>query len=143
MNCDATVYTPAIITVLATERKSAQISSLSLLEAASTRSLTSLTVCLFLLLLKVGLVLSSGSFLAFCFVFSFSLFSFSSSSLGSVLLACSVGHLSFLLSLVHHTFLQLLCRSLLLSSLSCAPFFNDHDCLLQLLFSCHFYYTIV
>ena len=77
MNCDATVYTPAIIAVLATERKSAQISSLSLLEAASTRSLTSLTVCLFLLLLKVGPVLSSGSFLAFYLVFSFSLFSFS------------------------------------------------------------------
>ena len=48
MNCDAAVYTLATITVPATERKSVQISSLSLLEAASTRSLTSLTVCFFL-----------------------------------------------------------------------------------------------
>ena len=77
MNCDATVYTPATITVPATERKSAQISSLSLLEAASTCSLTSLTVCFFLLLLKGGPVLSSDSFLAFCSVFYFSVFSFS------------------------------------------------------------------
>ena len=62
MNCDAAVYTPATITVPATERKSVQISSLSLLEAASTHSVTSLTVCFFLLLLKVGPVLF------FCFI---------------------------------------------------------------------------
>ena len=75
MNCDATVYTPAAITVPATERKSAQISSLSLLEAVSTGSLISWTVCFLLLLLRVGPVLHSDSFLAFCSVFSFPRFS--------------------------------------------------------------------
>ena len=44
MNCDAAVYTPAAITVPATERKSAQISSLFLLGVASTFSLISFTV---------------------------------------------------------------------------------------------------
>ena len=68
MNCDATVYTPAAITVPATERKFAQISSLPLLVTASTFSLTSLTVCLFLLLLKVQPVLFSVSFPEFCFM---------------------------------------------------------------------------
>ena len=82
MNCDATVYTPASITVPATERKSAQISSLPLFVTASTCSLTSLTVCLFLLLLQVGPVPFSVSFLAFCFVFCSSVFSFSHSKSG-------------------------------------------------------------
>ena len=44
MNCDAAVYTPAAITVPATERKSAQISSLFLLGVASTFSLILFTV---------------------------------------------------------------------------------------------------
>ena len=118
MNCDAIVYTLAAITVPATERKSAQSSSLSLLEAASTRSLTSLTACFFLLLLKVGPVLFSVSFLAFCSVFSFPRFSFSQFKSG-ICFTDSVVHLSSLLSLVHRTFLQLLCWSLLLSSPFC------------------------
>ena len=133
MNCDATVYTPAAITVPATERKSVQISSLPLLVTASTCSLTSLTVCFFLLLLNVGPVPFSFSFLVFCFVFCSSVFSFSHSKSGICLLACSVEHLSFLLSLVHHTFLQLLYQSLLLSSPSCALLFHERNCLLQLL----------
>ena len=44
MYCDAAVYTPAAITVPATERKSAQISSLFLFGVASTFSLISFTV---------------------------------------------------------------------------------------------------
>ena len=122
MNCNAPVYTPAAITVPATERKSAHISSLSLLGAASASSLISLTVCFLLLLLRVGPV---------CFPFLCSLFS--SSGLGSVLLACSATHLSSLLSLVPYTFLQLLCLSLLLSGPSCVPWFHDRDYPLQLL----------
>ena len=77
MNCYAAVYTPAAITVPATERKSVQISFLSLLGAASTHSLISFTGCFLLLLLRVGLVLFSVSFLLVCGVFSFSMFSFS------------------------------------------------------------------
>ena len=76
MNCDAAVYTPAAITMPATERKSAHISSLSLLGVASTRSLILLTVCFLLLLLRVGPVLFSVSFPVLCSVFSFSMFSF-------------------------------------------------------------------
>ena len=132
MNCDAPVYIPATITVPAIERKSAQISSLSLLEAASTHSLTSLTVfsyCSSALELSFFLF----HFLHFVLCFPFLCFPSPSSSLESVLLACSVEHLSFILFLVHHTSLQLLCRSLLLSSPSCAPLFHDSDCLLQLL----------
>ena len=55
------------------------------------------------------------------------------SNLEFVLLACSVGHLSFLLFLDHHTSLQLLHQSQLLLSLFCAILFRVHDCLLQLL----------
>ena len=77
ISCIAIVYTPAAITVPATERKSAQISSLSLVGAPSTCSLTSFTACLLLLLLKVGPVHFSVSFfdccsISHCFVFSFS-----------------------------------------------------------------------
>ena len=77
MNSYAAVYTPATITVPATERKSAHISSLFLLGAALTHSLISFTACFLLLFLRVGPVLFSVSFLALCSVFSFSLFSFS------------------------------------------------------------------
>ena len=134
MNCDAAVYTPVAITVPATKRKSAQISSLSLLEVASTRSLISLTVCFLLLLIRVGPVLFSVSFLVLCSVFSFSMFSFSQFRSG----ICFTGiqccaYLSFLLSLVPHTFLQLWCQSLLLSNPSCVLLLHDRVGLLRLL----------
>ena len=82
MKCDATVYTPAAITVPTTERKSAQISSLPLVVTASTCSLTSLIVCLFLLPLKMGPVLFSVSFHGFCSMFCCIVFSFSHSRSG-------------------------------------------------------------
>ena len=82
INCVAIVYTPAAITVLATERKSAQISSLPMVGIASTCSMTSLTVCLFLLLLKVGPVLFFVSFSDFCSMFHCFVFFFSHSKSG-------------------------------------------------------------
>ena len=77
MNCNAAVYTPNAIIVPATERKSVQISSLSPLGAASTHSLISFTGCFLLLLLRVGPVLFSFSFLMAHGVFSFFMFPFS------------------------------------------------------------------
>ena len=133
MNCDAAVYTPAAITVPATERKSAHISSLTFLGAASTLSLISLTVCFLLLLLRVGPVLFSVSFPALCSVFSFSMFSFFQFRSGICFTGVQCCELSSLLSLVPRTFLQLLCLSLLLSGPSCVLWFHDRDYPLQLL----------
>ena len=145
MNCDAAVYTPA-----------AKLQCLLLKE-----NLHKFLLCLCWRLLQLipwfhllfvssycssELDLSYFLFLFLYFVlrFPFLCFPFPSSGLGFVLLACSVAHLSFLLSLVPHTFLQLLCRSLLLSSPSCVLLFHDRDCLLHyLVFPCHFHYTVV
>ena len=140
MNCNATVYTPAAITVPATERNSVQISSLPLLVTASTCSLASLIVCLFLLLLKVGPVLFSVSFPEFCFLLPFShsksgicftgmqcwaslLPSFLSSSYISATFVSESYH--FQVSPVHFCFVTVI------------VFYN------YLVFSCHLYYTIV
>ena len=124
------MYTPDTITVPATERKSAQISSLSLLEAASTHSLISLTVCFLLLLLRDGPVLFSVSFLALCSVFSFSMFSFSQFRSGICFtgMQCYASLLpSFLSSLyISATFVS---ESITFKSLLCI-FVHDGDCLL-------------
>ena len=70
IRCAAIVYTPAAITVLATEKKSAQICSSSLVVVVSTCSLISFSVCSFLLLLSVGPILPSVFSFEFCSVFN-------------------------------------------------------------------------
>ena len=135
MNCDAAVYTPAAIPCACYWKENLQTNFFFVFVGGCFNSFFDFINCLFL-----PTAPQRGTCNIFCFLFlrfvlcfCFLCSPFPSSGLGSVLLACSAAHLSFLLSFIPHTFLQLLCQSLSLSNPSCVLWFHDHDCLSQLL----------
>ena len=120
-----------------------KFSSLSLLQAASTHSLISLTICFLLLLLRVDL--SYFLFLS-CALFCVFLFYVFLSEFRSGI--CFTGMQCW--ASLFHSFLSssnisaTLCQSLLLLSPSCVLLFMTMIVFYNyLVFSCHFHYTIV